>query len=197
MLHFHTGKAKTASQLLDVSFNRLDEKMSGYTRSQTETSRRGTQNFCCLCVATENLFLFFSNSFHIQMNKSTLFSAETQQCKIVFFERFWSTCFWPARLLQLPVRIINSKSRWVKVYCGAWRLLKPCLPVGLSHWSKPLQTDTLRLGFSADLRAKIKKPLEVCWQDNLTHIVWSSHRTPSSINPKCFTLEIDQIWMVE
>ena len=45
--------AKTASQLLDVSFNRSDEKMSGYNRIQMETSRRGTQSLCFPCVATK------------------------------------------------------------------------------------------------------------------------------------------------
>lgn len=138
-VHFQTGKAKTASQLLDVSFNRSDEKMSGCKRSRTQTSRRGTESCCCLCVATENFLSVLLELFHIQMWHYS--SLKRNNVKIVFLKGSWGTCFFlPAPLLQLPIGIINSKPRWVKAHCGAGRL---------SHWSKPLQTHTLRRGCPA------------------------------------------------
>lgn len=149
-MHFHTGKAKTASQLRDVSFNRSDEKMSGCKRSQTQTSRRGTESFCCLCVAAENFLSILLELCHIQMNTSTSFSAKTQQCKIwVFLKVSWSTCFFCLHhSYSCPVRIINSKPRWVKAHCGAGRL---------SHWSKPLQTYKLTHSDGAVLRTSARR----------------------------------------
>lgn len=103
--------------------------------------------------------------------------------------------FLPARPLQLPVRIINSKSRWVKVYCGAQHLWRPASLL-VSHWSKPPQTDGSDWAFLLTSALIFKTPGSLP-QDNLTRTVCSSHGPPRSSKPKCFTLYIDQIWMVE
>lgn len=95
--HFHTGKAKTASQPLDVSFKRSDEKMF-WLQTQSDADKQARPSKLLLSARRHGIFRFhsFSKFLTSKWTNPHYFPLKCNNVKTVFNTFFFFACTTPS-----------------------------------------------------------------------------------------------------